>query len=325
MSAPRTYLLPLLLGLAAVSAPVIARAQTESSSDVETARAAFQQGLELRDQRHDVRGAIEKLKAAYALVQTPRIAFELGKTQRMANDYVGARQTFLEVDRLPVRVNESPEAKKARSDAKAQAAELEGLIPTLAIKLVGEGEAVVTIDDQPVARDALAVVHKLNPGTHTVALQIEGRAPIKRTVQLKEGDQKEIEIKLPARGQPAPADPTDDGLKATSYQTGSTRNDPAHVWLGIGFFAGLTVGSITGAYAIVAAADGAKSSACATGKCDARDKATALAWVANVSFGVGLLSGALWLIIPPVERRYGTTLGVVDVPGGAMLSARGTF
>ena len=323
---PHALFLSLSLAVLPALSPTRALAQSEASAaDIESARAAFQQGLELRDARHDVPGALEKLKAAYALVQTPRIAFELGKTQRMAGDLVAARGTFLEVERLPTRVNESPEAKKARSDARAQAAELEAKIPTLGVKLVGEGEAVVTIDDQPVPRDALAAARKVNPGKHTIALQIEGRAPIKRTVELKEGDQKELEIKLPARGAAPPSDPADDGMKTTSYETGTTRNDGVHNLLGIGFFAGLTVGAVSGAYAIVTAADGAKSAACATGRCEARDKATALAWVANVSFGVGLLSGALWLLIPPVERKYGTTVGVASIPGGAMLSAEGRF
>src|SRR5438093_877869 len=121
------------MSYAALSLP-IARGKSfpsrSSRPSRNAARAAFREGLELRE-GNDLPRAIGRLKAAYDIVQTPRIAYELGRTYRMAKSYIAARETFLEVERLPVRPQESAEARAARMDARTQAAELETKIPTV--------------------------------------------------------------------------------------------------------------------------------------------------------------------------------------------------
>jgi hypothetical protein len=305
-----------------------------SAADVESARASFQEGLELRDKNNDLPRAIEKLKAAYALVQTPRIAYELGKTYRMAKNYLSARETFLEVDRLPVRARESDEAKKARADAHTQAVELESKIPTLTLNVVGEGGVIqdtsITIDDQPVSHETYSVPRKLNPGRHVIALQIPGRPIAKRNIDLREGEQKQIEIKLPKPNAAPSGDPADDGFKTTDVEKTTTRGDPVHVtllWSTVGL---ITVGAVAGLWALGTAADASKSCSSSTMVCgqsalNGKNQATTLAWVANISFGAAIVTGLAYFLIPGVEITRGTTVGVSPMPGGGFLSMQGKF
>lgn len=322
-SAP--FLFVFALGIAA---PSFAFAQTDETSaqDIESARAAFTQGLELRDKQRNYPAAIDKLKAAYALVPTPRIAYELGKTYRMNKDLLNARSMFLEVDRIPVRGKESEEAKNARTDARIQAVELESKIPTLTIRLVGEGEATLTLDDQPIARETLAAPRKLNPGRHRLGLQLPNRPQANRTIELQEGEQKDLEIKLPAPTTKPTNDPNE-GFQATSYEHTTTRADPLHqvlFWTGI---AGITVGSITGIYAIVTAADGAKKCdpTCTADATKAKNDAMVLAWTSNITFIVGGASLLAYFLVPPLATTKSTTVGFSPMPGGAFASFQGRF
>jgi len=293
-----------------VASPALAQPDEASAADVESARATFQQGLELRD-RHDYPNAIDKLKAAYALVPTPRIAYELGKTYRMNGDLINARATFLEVERLPVKGRESPEAQKARSDSRAQAAELENKIPTLLIRVVGTGDAALTLDDENVSRESLAAARKVNPGNHKLVLQLQNRAPVTRTVHVREGEAKELEIKLPAPNTQGT------GFETTSYEKTTTRGDPLHqlfLWTSVG---GITIGAITGIYALASASDAASGCMpiCPQKSIDEKNTANALAWTSNITFIIGVGAFITWLVIPPVEVSRGTTVGLSASPG----------
>lgn len=319
-----------------LASPAVAFAQNDepSAADVESARASFQEGIELRDRNRDLPRAIEKLKAAYALVQTPRIAYELGKTYRMANNYLAARETFLEVDRLPVRARESEEAKKARADSRSQAQDLESRIPSLTLNITGEGgvlqDTVVTLDDQVIAHETLMTPRRLNPGHHVLLLQVPNRPVARRNIELRDGEAKNLEIRLPKPNQASSADPADDGFKTTDGVKTTTRGDAGHqalLWSSIGL---VTLGSITGLWALAAASDAAKKCDSQTNVCpksalDGKNMATGLAWVANISFGAALATGILYFAIPPVEVTHGATVGVSPAPGGGFLSMQGTF
>ena len=165
-------------------------AHAQSQSDVDTARAAFLQGLELRDKQHDNAGAAARFKAAYALVPTPRIGFELGRTLRAMNDLIGARAAFVAATQLPARANESAEAKKARGDAQAQADDLDQRIPQIQLHLSGFGQ--IFVDGEAVRHEALAAPRRVNPGSHVIQVQVEGDVKGEQTVVLAEGEHKDV-------------------------------------------------------------------------------------------------------------------------------------
>ncbi len=93
-------------------------------------------GLELRA-KGDAAAALEKLKAAYALVRTPITGIELGRTFMTLGSLVEARETFLSNARIPERPEETARSKAARKDSEELAEQLRTRIPSLASRSRG--------------------------------------------------------------------------------------------------------------------------------------------------------------------------------------------
>lgn len=314
-------------------------------ADIESARAAFLQGLDLRDKNRDLAGAITKFKAAYALVPTPKIGFELGKTYRMQGDLLAARDAFLAVDRIPVRSNESADAKKAREDSAAQATELDTQIPSLTITVMGSGQ--VSVDGTLVRKDALAAPRRLNPGPHVVQFLVDGEARDQKVVELHVGEQKSVQFNgPPGDGRKPP--PNNDGTTPVPHGNGNgnagtewkpgqepwkapganLRPNPARSILftvaGISVGAGAVFGilSIT---AVAAAKKECESGTCSTDYPAAKSKAIGYSVVADVFFGVALVTGIIAFVLPRQIEASGAEVGFTPLPGGGYLSAGGRF
>jgi tetratricopeptide (TPR) repeat protein len=190
-SAPRRAVLALALALASAHA----RAQSPSTADLATARTAFNEGMDLREQG-DVAGAIPKLEAAYAYAKTPITGLELGRTYMTAGRLVDAYETLRAAVRLPVNFEETERTAAARREAPLLIAQLEPRIPSLkiAVKLQPGQRASVRVDDKPVPEAGLASARRLDPGRHTVTARAGDGPPLSREVTLAEGEKKEIEL-----------------------------------------------------------------------------------------------------------------------------------
>ena len=326
----------LLVGATLAASPVLAHADEPSPADVESARAAFLQGLEMRDKNHDAKGAVERLKAAFSLVPTPRIGFELGVTYRMLGNLVEARAAFMAVDRLPVRKNESAEAKKARDDARTAADELDARIPELTIRLTGDGQ--VSVDGEAIRHDALAVPRKLNPGRHVIQVLLDGEAKSQKFVDLREGDKKSIDLETPSAK--AAAIPTPPPGGGTTWNPPGTagwvppgqheKPNPARPVAFTIMAVGLGVGAGVGLYSIIAVSTAKKDCDATTNICNsdyAGHKSTAmtLSIVADVFFGVAIVSGIVGLVMPRMVKDDGPEVGFTPLPGGGFLSTGGRF
>src|SRR5512143_1729383 len=93
-----------------------ALAANPSAEDFATARALYKEGKDLRA-AGDLKGALEKLKAAHALGHTPITGIELARTQVQLGLLVEARETCLGVARLAVESDETGRSADARKDA----------------------------------------------------------------------------------------------------------------------------------------------------------------------------------------------------------------
>ncbi len=183
------FALPLVLMAAA------ARADDTNAADRETARIAFADGNKLRDDGN-VRGALEKYKAAFALAPTPVTALEVGRAESDLGHLVEARETLLRVESMPSK-NESPKSQAARAEAAATAAKLVSRIPKVTLHVNGPVEsASITIDGVTIPREALTVARVLNPGRH-VALAIVGGHTAQQTFDVREGETREVTLDLP--------------------------------------------------------------------------------------------------------------------------------
>jgi hypothetical protein len=195
--------LPLCLALAVsaitqseLARPAFAQAQP-SAGDIAQARELLNQGLDLRNQGN-ASAALDKLKAAYALAHTPIIGMELGRTYATLGQLVEARETFLSVSRTPARPEETQRSNLARVTSDQLADQLRPRIPSLTVRITGvpAETLAVTIDGVVVPVEALAAPRLINPGRHVVAAKSTSGGAADATVDLKEGDAREVELKL---------------------------------------------------------------------------------------------------------------------------------
>src|SRR5689334_14406679 len=93
------------LFLVALGTTTGARAQ-RTAADIESARQLYNQGIELRD-KGDMKGALEKFRAAHALGNTPLTGIELCKTHAALKQPVEAREICLGVARIPPTAQET--------------------------------------------------------------------------------------------------------------------------------------------------------------------------------------------------------------------------
>jgi hypothetical protein len=195
-----------------------------SAADLESARALFKQGKDLRAQG-DLRGGLEKLKAAHALGQTPVTGVELARAYEGVGQLVEAREAALSVARLPVASDETDRSTEARADAAKLAEDLRPRIPSVVVYVTGTpagAEAIVIVDGERVPAPAAREPRKTNPGPHVIVVRAapEPNARESReTVVLAEREARIVALAFPVETRPSgterdalPAPATPDGF-----------------------------------------------------------------------------------------------------------------
>lgn len=329
--------------LTTLAAPPSARAGEPTAADAETALALYKSGKQLRDSG-DLRGALEKLRAAHALVETPLTAIELGKTYAALGQIVEAREVLLSVARMPTRKNESQKAAEARAESAELAVSLRARLAQLTIKLKGAAPSSspkVTVDGVVVPAEAALAPRVVNPGAHVVVVEVDGERA-QKDVALAEGESRDVEIDAPSAparpppplhppppppppqpppAQPPPVPPAD--------SAGGSPLRPALVYGGLGTAAvGLGVGVVTGIVTLSKA--GSLKDTCVDGRCpssassdlDATKTFGTISTIGFVAFGVGAAAAAVGYFALP-SGGAGASTGLYLGPGGGGL--RGTF
>jgi hypothetical protein len=315
--------------LAAAATSTVAHAQEPSPADVESARAAFLQGLDLRDNRHDLPGAITRLKAAYALIPTPRIGYELGRTLRQMGDLLGARAAFVAATQLPPRANESAEARRARTESEAQTVDLEQRIPQILFHLVGPGQ--IFVDGEPIRHEALSVPRRLNPGSHTLQVQVEGDVKAEQNLVLGEGERKEVTMSAGAQAQVTVTAPAVQivPLPNNGYQFPIARHSniptKAALYYTAATLAGVGVipGLITLGY-VKAAQDACTGTSCNSSYDTNKTFAYGFGIATDVLWGTAIVCFIAAIAIPSYTDGE-VVVSASPVPGGGILGASGRF
>jgi hypothetical protein len=306
----------LLVALAVVLAcfaasPRASLAAEPSAADAETALELYKEGKALRE-KGDLDGGLQKLRAAFALVETPIIAVELAKAYVAKGQLVEAREVLLTVPRIPVRRNESQKADEARAEAATLAAELKPRLATLTVHTQGGGpdaQPVLSIDGAKVPSEAANAPRVVNPGPHAVTVEAYGRRNT-MDVTLGEGESKEIAIAVPDKpeGSSAVAPPAPDGAKpGTTPPPPATSSNGARTALVYGGFGtaviGLGVGAVTGLMTLSKTST-LKDTCTSDGRCPPSSKsdidgASTTATISTVGFAVGaagLVAGVIGLV-----------------------------
>ncbi len=180
------------LVLTMVLASAIAHAAEPNAADRESARVAFAEGNKLRDDGN-IRGALDKYKAAYALAPTPVTALEVGRANMDLGHLVDAREVLLHVDSMDAR-GESAKAQAARQEAAALASKLSPRIARVTLRVVGAiDQTTVSVDGVTIPRDALAVARAMDPGRHAVLAIAFGHS-VQQTIDVRDGEAREVVV-----------------------------------------------------------------------------------------------------------------------------------
>lgn len=172
-------------------------------SDLDRAKDLFKEANELHD-KGDLKGALVKYELANKLGHTVVTSYELAKAYAEQAMLLEARDAVAEVEKIPIKPNESDKTKSSRAEAAKLATQLDARIPKLVVTLenvpVGSTPG-LTVDDQPALP---AQPRKLNPGRHAIVASVPDGPPVSATVDLAEGETRALTLSLP---QLAPAHP----------------------------------------------------------------------------------------------------------------------
>ncbi len=285
-----------------------------TAADRETARSLMQEGRDLRDKGHGA-DALKRFKAADDIMHVPTTALEVAKTQAGMGMFVEARDTIANIRKLPTSASDPAPFQEARAKADELDNNLENRIPAITIAVTGAGDGetpTIVVDGVSVPSAALGLPRRVNPGRHMIVAKTpSGRG--EQTVDVKEGDRKEVQIMLKGGGSSAPEPPSEPGGEPTATPPPEHPTEPegpkSHsptliTWIGAGVGgAGLIAGSITGIMSMSSQlSHECPNMACANGKAGGNDysSATSLATIADVGFavaGVGAAVAVATLII----------------------------
>lgn len=331
----------------AAAAPAFAQ---RSATDIETARQLYNQGIDLRD-RGDLKGALEKLRAAHALGNTPITGVELCKLHASIAQPVEAREVCLGVGRIPPLAGETSRSQEARNEAARFAEEMRPRIAIVRLHVTGvpPGRApTVIVDGAPVPLAALGEARAVNPGRHELVARV-GQGPETRSqIDLAPGEAKDVSLPVtapPDAIEPAPGPvypPPPGGGERPRRERGSGFATAAFIVGGVG----VGVGAVTG---ILALSGKSELDDKCTGKICGADDHTALdtarMW-GNVSTtffvigGAGLLVGLYATLTAPqapsqgalpkasaprANEKHTGALSVVPAVGPAGVGIHGAF
>jgi hypothetical protein len=283
-------------------------------ADVESAKASFSQGMNLRAQ-NDLQGALVRFRAAYALVPTPITGVEVGRTLVDLGHVLEGRALLLEVAQMPKKAGESDRAQEARDEASDLAEKAKARLATLTIDARLEPESVVTIDEAAIPKDAALAPRVLDPGRHVVVLRTGSRAG-RAEVDLAAGQQHTVHVEMTETG-PAPVGKLAFHPGVPFYVSVVIAGASALVGVATGIPALTTASSLSGA---------CPGRVCPPSEASTLNTSLALGWISTVSFAVfGVATVSSIIAFAVSGRRESPKAALRFVPGLGSLSLVGSF
>ncbi len=228
-----------------------------SPADIATARELYKQGADAFDAGHAA-VAVEKLKAAWALLETPVIGVELARAHEKLGHLIEAREAAIAVLRMPKAPDETALSTSARADADKLAVAIEKRVPHVTIHLNGAtAESTnVKLDGIPIPQAALIAPRQANPGTHELVADTTDGRHASATFTVGESEMKEVMLEIPAAPSvvavkpPVPNVTPEPTVPAAPVASTHHASLSPLVWIGITVGgAGFVVGAIAGGMA----------------------------------------------------------------------------
>src|ERR1041385_4805271 len=187
------------------------------------------------------------LGRAYQLVQAPTVAVlrgrcleELGKLTEAAEVYEAANAAGGD--------GASEAFRKAAEEGGKRLAQVRERIPKISIALEGdhmdEKRIVLLVDARPLAREEWSKPALVNPGEHVVAASVDGRVAVEDQVMLKEGESKQVVLRLHGDAPAVAPAPASDPVRPVVEPSSSSKTW-GFVSLGLGA-AGMATGIAAG-------------------------------------------------------------------------------
>jgi hypothetical protein len=170
--------------------------------------------------------ALELLSRAEQLLHAPTHLLMIARSQVGLGRLVAAKETYLRLMREELAPSAPGAFKRAQQEARNELSAIDPRIGQLRIMLEGAGQKQVTVkmDDQPVSPALVGVYRPLDPGRHEVVVYPAGQAPVKATIELKDGEKKEIKLSI---SDAPPASGASPGLAGAPDSQGSLSSSSA--------------------------------------------------------------------------------------------------
>lgn len=288
-------------------------------------------------------GALEAYQAAHELMGVPTTGIEVGRAQRKLGLLLEARDSWIQVTRIPKEPSESLPFIKAREEAARLAIEVGERIPTISVRVEGAkvSETSIYLDDVLLSSATAGLPLRVNPGPHRLRAVADGYAPTSAQVTVSEGESQEITLVLSPAAQNMSADKQKDRGSAEGNKDGdlSLRRAMGFGALGVGAV-GLSLGSVLGIVSMGHASrakencDGNRCSQAADPDISSAKATGTLSTIGFIAGGVGLSVGLYLLLVPdekPTQAKGGERLLAFEAwqvrprRGGAELSVEGVF
>jgi hypothetical protein len=311
----RTLLITVLLFGATAAHPD--RAQAEPTADgVRSAARTFAEG-EKAFRAGDYRHAAQSFESAYALVPHEDALWNAARAWQRAGEAVLAANLYARF------LREAMPGARDRAEATDQLAQLSARLGR--IDVVAPAAALVRVDDTPVPVSGTAGERSryVNPGTHVVNTQFEGREQTQSSFVAGAQIVTVAFVDQPAKPPPPPPDKP---VVVPERAEASRGWSPWVVVVGAGLTAGAGVATLISGLDTRHTRDEFMASPSEDRLADGRAKQTRTNVLLGVTAGLAALTTvtALWLI--DWRSKDGKThVGVSASPGGAMAVATGSF
>jgi hypothetical protein len=276
-----------------------------TTSERETARSLMDEGDAFK-QAGDLEQALERYRAAHAIMRVPTTGLEVARTQAELHHLVDATTTAIEVANSAPGPNEPALFAQARAAAGVLVESLRARVPSLTLKIEPIGVIYeLRIDSVLVPEGAHGHPFKLDPGEHTILVQAPGYRAWSEPIVIAESQRIERRIDLvsirPARVLEDP--PPFASAKKSAATNISVRYHQADLdadtaartrgYVALGTGSAVLVAGIISGIAAVSMSEDAKDR-CAGSRCPpsaepAISRANTLANVSNVTLAFGVL------------------------------------
>jgi hypothetical protein len=192
----------LVAGLLALSVVSLRErdAHAQTASEIATAKQWFADGL-ANEEKSDFAGALELFKRAAQVKRTPQIVYHVGFCESRTGGLVEA---LVDLESA-VALARTAHADDVVTVASAELADVKKRTPSLEVVTPGEATpARFVVDGRSIALSMLRTPMPLNPGEHTVTVELANGATATKRVTLAERDAIKVDL-APVGPAPAPA------------------------------------------------------------------------------------------------------------------------